>query len=348
MKDDFERQWLDKLSRCLTERNRADRRDEIMRGHEHLSDQTSREEILFWTKGVLRRLQEHLSEEEAREVLLGCACQYPREGLADIRACYQREGNLTTAHAMLKDRFVAFLRDDLKLDEDLVSLILDRGWGLAGRLDGQRVIATKIPKSANLRGYLQEEDPEKRRRMYCHCPRIRSILASGKALSSLYCHCGGGFYKGVWEEILGRPVKVELSESVLDGGEVCRFVIDCSGPQEFIYEPVAVRHATPPDLEKKPGCPDSFVWRENTYRIKDLLSEWQDFGRRGRMAHNMRPDHAATAERRGSWGVGRTYFRVRLHTGQHGVLCYDRAPKNTLERKGDWHLISIDEGPRRA
>jgi len=344
VENDFERQWLNKLSRSLAERAGADRTGEIMRGHEHLSDQSTPEEVISWTKGALRRLAQHLGQEEAQEVLLGCACQYPGEGLAEIRACYQREGDLAKAHEMLKDRFLGFLRDDLKLDEDLISTILDRGWGLAGRLDGQRVIATKIPKSGNLRAYLEEEDPEKRRQMYRHCPRIRSVLASGEALSSLYCYCGGGFYKGVWEEILGRPVQVDLSESVLEGGDVCRFVIDCSGPQEFIYERVAVHHATPPDLEKKPGCPDSFTWRDTVYQVKELFSEWQDFGRRGRMAHNMRPDHAATAERRGSWGVGRTYFRVRLHTGQHGVLCYDRAPKNTMERKGDWHLISIDEG----
>jgi hypothetical protein len=178
--------------------------------------------------------------------------------------------------------------------------------------------------------------------LYCHCPRIRAALHSVEHMPSLYCYCGAGFYKAIWEEILQRPIQVDVLESVLDGDEVCRFAIDCSTPQEFIYEPIAVHHETPPKLEKKPGCPDAFTWRGSTYRIRELQNEWFDYGRRGRMARNMRPEHATAAARRGSWGVGRTYFRVRLHTGQCAVLGYDRAPKSATERKGTWHLVSME------
>jgi len=44
-------------------------------------------------------------------------------------------------------------------------------------------------------------------------------------ISTTYCYCGAGFYKGIWEEILQRPVEVEVLESVLSGGEVCKIVI---------------------------------------------------------------------------------------------------------------------------
>ena len=42
-------------------------------------------------------------------------------------------------------------------------------------------------------------------------------------------------------------------------------------------------------FEKRPVCPSGFVWRERTYRIDECLLEWRDYGRRGKMAHNMRP-----------------------------------------------------------
>jgi predicted hydrocarbon binding protein len=45
------------------------------------------------------------------------------------------------------------------------------------------------------------------------------------ALPEDYCYCGAGFYKGIWEEILGEPVEVEVLESVLQGGDVCRIAI---------------------------------------------------------------------------------------------------------------------------
>jgi hypothetical protein len=109
-------------------------------------------------------------------------------------------------------------------------------------------------------------------------------------------------------------------------------------PLRFIGEPIQVQFDRPPLLEKKPGCPDRFTWQGETYQIVEKLSEWHDYGRRGRMARNMRPEHASTAARRGSWGVGREYYRVRTHDGRVFDLYYDRAPKSVEDRKGSWHL----------
>ncbi len=111
-----------------------------------------------------------------------------------------------------------------------------------------------------------------------------------------------------------------------------------SKPLRFIDEPIETEFDQPPALEKRPGCPDRFIWRDNTYRIVEKLAEWHDYQRRGRMARNMRPEHAATALRRGSWGVGRDYYRVRTDTDQIFDLYYDRAPRHAGDRKGSWIL----------
>jgi hypothetical protein len=110
-------------------------------------------------------------------------------------------------------------------------------------------------------------------------------------------------------------------------------------PLRFIGEPIQVLFDTPPTLEKKPGCPDGFVWGGETYRVTEVLSEWHDYSRRGRMARNMTPQHAAAPARRGSWGVGKDYYRVRTDHGQVFDLYYDRAPKNAEKRKGEWFLF---------
>ena len=109
-------------------------------------------------------------------------------------------------------------------------------------------------------------------------------------------------------------------------------------PQRFIGQGIQVQFDRAPTLVKKPGCPDRFVWQERTYRIVERLSEWQDYSRRGRMARNMRPERSATASRRGSWGVGREYYRVRTDCGRVFDLYYDRAPKNAGDRQGAWFL----------
>lgn len=117
-------------------------------------------------------------------------------------------------------------------------------------------------------------------------------------------------------------------------------------PLQFIGEPIQIEFDQPPALEKKPGCPDRFVWRGKTYQITEKLSEWHDYRRRGRMARNMRPTHLAAASRRGSWGVGRDYYRVRTDTGQVFDLYYDRAPKKARDRKGAWFIYREMANPQ--
>ena len=76
------------------------------------------------------------------------------------------------------------------------------------------------------------------------------------------------------------------------------------------------------------------------------LSEWVDFTRRGRMARNMAPVHAAVAAERGSLGVGRFYFRVRVETGQVFDLYYDRRINDVDDRLGHWFLYrELSESP---
>ncbi len=109
-------------------------------------------------------------------------------------------------------------------------------------------------------------------------------------------------------------------------------------PIHFIGEPIEALFHEAPLLEKKPGCPDGFNWRGKTYRVLEMISEWHDYRRRGRMARNMQPQHAARASTRGSWGVGQDYFRVRTDSDQVFDIYYDRTPKSSDKRKGEWVL----------
>lgn len=72
--------------------------------------------------------------------------------------------------------------------------------------------------------------------------------------------------------------------------------------------------------------------------IVEMVNEWRDYSRRGKMARNMQPQHAAIASRRGSWGVGVFYFRVKTHQNRYFDLYYDRTPKDVEDRKGNWFL----------
>ena len=121
-------------------------------------------------------------------------------------------------------------------------------------------------------------------------------------------------------------------------------------PLHFFDQPIEVHFDQELKLEKNPDVPpNSFIWEGQTYRVLELLASWNDYKRRGRMARNMQPQHAAVASTRGSLNVGRFYFRVRVLSssstaGQTGSqeqifdIYYDRMMKSVDDRKGQWFV----------
>lgn len=222
---DFDRYWLEKFSHCLEEEAGEGVRTAIMQGSETLSLNSERLEVANWTRTALDQLGVLVEEEKLKTIMTSCACHYPKSDLQDIRQIYAETQNLDIVHSMLQQRFENFLRESLDLENSMITEIIYRGWGLAGVIDGDSIIATKIPKSGFLVAYMNETDPQKKRQYYCHCPRVREIIKYGETLPKTYCYCGAGFYKSIWEEILQKPVQVEVLDSVLDGGEACKIAI---------------------------------------------------------------------------------------------------------------------------
>lgn len=108
----------------------------------------------------------------------------------------------------------------------------------------------------------------------------------------------------------------------------------------FISEPITIHFDNPPLHPKSPPCPNSFTWQERPYKVIQCLAEWHDFSRRGRMARNMQPQHATSASKHGSWGVGRFYFDVETADHHAYRLYYDRSPKDAMDRYGHWVLLA--------
>lgn len=223
---DFEQFWIAKFSHCLDEIADEKIRREVLKGSESPSYSSNRQEIIDWTIGAMKRLDALVDEKKRIDIMLGCACQYPKSELQKIRKTYEETKDIELVLQMLHKQFISFLKDSLKLDDELIKDTVNRGWGLAGVKKGNTIIATKIPKSDYLTLYMKETDPDKKRALYCHCPRVRDILKTkDMKLSTTYCYCGAGFYKGIWEEIIGKPVKITVLETVMKGDDICQFAI---------------------------------------------------------------------------------------------------------------------------
>ncbi len=236
---EFEQMWLEKFTSNLDQVLGPQTREAIMDGSQELLLQSSAKEAIRWTQHAMERLDDSADKEQCRQVMTGCACQYPKEALQACRETFAETGDIELVHRMLQNQFESFLRTILHLEEKMIQDILRRGWGLAGILQGDRIIATKIPKSGYLAEYLQENDPERRRQLYCHCPRVRDAIPQSMPISTTYCYCGAGFYQGIWEEIIQRPVEVEVLESVLGGGQVCTIAIQVPQNEPISSKPAA-------------------------------------------------------------------------------------------------------------
>ena len=110
-------------------------------------------------------------------------------------------------------------------------------------------------------------------------------------------------------------------------------------PIRFIEEMIYPVYKQAQLLEKKPVCPDGFLWMNDTFNIVQLLMEWRDYQRRGKFSRNMQPQHSAAARVKGSWGVGKFYFRVLTDKSRVFDIYYDRSPKDVDDRKGSWFIF---------
>ncbi len=225
MQLEFEKAWLAKLARGLEAIGGETLREKIMSGSEKLSVESDPAASTEWTSILMNRMDDMLEIEQVKAVMAGCACEYPKANLQPMRKAYERTSSVHAAHQMLQSGFESFLRETLKLEDELAQRVIEMGWGAAGELRGNTILAIKIPKSGNLARYFEETDPKIKRQLYCHCPRMQKVLRDGGRMPSLYCYCGAGFYQGIWEEILQRSVEVEVLETVLDGGDVCRIAV---------------------------------------------------------------------------------------------------------------------------
>jgi hypothetical protein len=211
---------------CLDDEIQEEVKKDILAGSENISSETNREEVFQWTKKALSKLDASVDNKTRDAILTNCACQYPRKNLQELKKLYAETNDMVLVHKKMQEYFESTLDESLKLEEKYKTEIIRRDMGMAGKLEGKTIIATKIPKSAFIKDWFEETDVLKKRAIFCHCPRIRDVMDKAEnELPMYHCYCGAGFYKGIWEEILQKPVEVEVLETVMNGGEVCKIAI---------------------------------------------------------------------------------------------------------------------------
>lgn len=215
---EFEKQWLNRVANSLTKNYGTALRDQIMsqidRGGG--SVQTTRSLLIALTKSM--------PEKNIHDTLTDCACFYPHDELKPLKELYESTGNLEEVHQALQEKFERDIVAYKKLSPEQLEYIVSNNWGVAGKLEGRTIIATKIP--AQFHDYFEAETREERGALYCHCPRLKEAIQKQEALPYRYCYCGGGYYRDIWQYLTGKNVRITILKSILLGDDVCQFKIE--------------------------------------------------------------------------------------------------------------------------
>ena len=97
----------------------------------------------------------------------------------------------------------------------------DPGWGERPLREGHVIYSSKAPRDP--KGYASAQDEAGKRKAYCFCPLVRNHLDGGMPVT--FCHCGAGWYRQQWEGAIGKPVRIKVVKSVLEGDDVCQLAI---------------------------------------------------------------------------------------------------------------------------
>jgi len=216
----FECAWLSKLSQKIRDHAGVEMEEAVLQGSESLDSARSDEEIIAWTHDAIKRLKLAVDEETFQNIMTGCACLYPHERLKPMRDHYAATGDLEAVHKMLQAQFEVDIKSGKNLDDNDLDFIRANDWGVAGRLEGNYIYATKMP--TRFREYMDASTQEEKNYNYCHCPRIKAAFQdTDTKLTADYCYCSAGYYKDIWQQILGKTVKVEVMKSLLSGDDLC-------------------------------------------------------------------------------------------------------------------------------
>ena len=181
----------------------AEARQQLMQGIESITPGSSSDDYTAWIQAAIDRLDALTNDSDRKCLVVShCAHVFPQERIEHLRLIYEQGS----------------------FDDILREMYTDDFWYEKPVRRGKVLYMRKNP--FNPEGYANAITPAERRKAYCHCPFVHPFLDEiPSKLSPTFCYCGAGWYRRLWEGILGQPVKIEHVETLLRGNDQCTFTI---------------------------------------------------------------------------------------------------------------------------
>ena len=176
----------------------------VMRGSETIGVDDSAEKYHRWIHSAVHRLDSLTDDPLQKFKIVSCAAHvFPQYRIDHLKEIYEQHQ---------------------EIDDILKEMYTDPDWYEDPTRVGNQLFITKVPFDPV--ALAQAATPAERRQAYCHCAILKPYLKDIPTdISPTFCWCGSGWYRRLWEGILGQPIQVEHIETLVTGGETCRLVI---------------------------------------------------------------------------------------------------------------------------
>jgi predicted hydrocarbon binding protein len=167
--------------------------EQVMAGSVDISAKTSGEQVSLWVKGAVERLDALVGEEAGARIMESCG-----------KNCSERNHKVierARARRLKAPSEEAFLAAEEKKSNASSELARE------GNFLYQTYTPTRMARP-----------------MRCYCAFVNG-LPPDQEISRTYCNCSKAFVRAFWQEVLDRPVSVEVLETALTGSKQCRFKI---------------------------------------------------------------------------------------------------------------------------
>ncbi len=184
------------------------------------------------TKRFMKNLEGNLTQKRCRSLLLTGPHAGPPEDYQHERELFLKSKDLDdflkkrhrqsvkTLETHMKEKTLFYTQE---IDRNVLDFVKGNQEIMGGVRVGDVIYETKIPYMT--REYLAERDPKMKRYYGCHCPWARESILSGVDISPDFCYCSAGYHKRPWDVIFGKPVWVDVEQSILKGDPICRLSI---------------------------------------------------------------------------------------------------------------------------
>jgi hypothetical protein len=165
----------------------------VMEGSEQITEKTDKRKTAEWIKNAMEELNALVDEKTRVQIMQNCGY------------------NCAKKNSKVIERAVARRKKYAGIDEFLEA---EQQNPMKG---------TKLAREGNV--LYQFYTPQAfTRPMRCYCGLLRG-LPNEETVSKTYCNCARGFVEKFWENVLERPVKVDLLQSVISGDKECKFAV---------------------------------------------------------------------------------------------------------------------------